>query len=94
MTTTLISPIEALDDTADQRPDDVTEVIRLLADWLSAAATTERAIRYDQLIDSMYEWLEASDGTRIDALLASTIRRAEIAQDHLLRSTESAPFLF
>jgi hypothetical protein len=94
MTTTLISPNEALQAAATGWPDDVTEVIALLGEWLAASVTGERARRLDLLIESRYAWLEATDGTLLNPLLSDIIWRAEAVQNDLLRTAEAAPSLF
>ena len=66
----------------------------MLGDWLTPPVTMERARRFDRLIESMYEWLEESDGTRLNPVLATTIRQAELLQEHLVRSAEEVPSLF
>jgi hypothetical protein len=90
MTTTLIPPNEVLEEAASGSPDDITDIVVLLGKWLSSAGTEERASRYDRLIDSMYEWLEASGSPSPDPLLRTIIRRAEAVQVHLHGSAEAA----
>jgi hypothetical protein len=90
MTTTLIPPNEALEEAASGSPDDITDVVVLLGQWLNTAEPEERASRYDRLIDSMYEWLEASGSASLDPLLRTIIRRAEAVQLCLHGSTEAS----
>jgi hypothetical protein len=90
MTTTLIPPNEAREGAASESPDDVTEIVGLLGQWLNTGGTEERASRYDRLVDSMYEWLEASGSASLDPLLGRIIRQAEAVQVCLHGSAESA----
>jgi hypothetical protein len=90
LTTTLIPPNEALEEAASGSPDDITDIVVLLGQWLNSAETEERASRYDRLIDSMYEWLEASGSPSLDPLLRTIIRQAEAVQVRLHGSAEAA----
>jgi hypothetical protein len=91
MTTTLIPSNDALEEAASESPDDITDIVVLLGQWLNSAETEERASRYDRLIDSMYEWLEASGSTALDPLLVTIIRQAEAVQVRLHGSAEATP---
>lgn len=93
MTTRLIPPNEALQEAAAERPAGVPDVVVLEGQWLDAPEAAERVRRYDRLIDSMYEWLEARGSTSTDPLLERTIRQAEDVQDHLHGSTAETPLL-
>jgi hypothetical protein len=55
----------ALQEGAVEWSDDVTELVVWFASS-SAAGTTKRAPKYDRLVDSIHEWLEASGGTSLD----------------------------
>jgi hypothetical protein len=90
LTTTLIPPNEALEEAASGSPDDITDIVVLLGQWLNFAETEERASRYDRLIDSMYEWLEASGSASPNPLLRTIIRQAEAVQVRLHGSAEAA----
>jgi hypothetical protein len=83
MTTTLIPPNEVFEEAGSESPDDITDIVVLLGQWLNFAETEERASRYDRLIDSMYEWLEASGSASPNPLLRTIIRRAEAVQVRL-----------
>jgi hypothetical protein len=91
MTTTLIPPNEAFEEAASGSPNDVTDIVVLLGQWLNAAETEERASRYNQLINSMYEWLEASGSASLDPLLGTIIRQAEAVQVRLQDPAEATP---
>jgi hypothetical protein len=86
MTTTLIPHDEALQEPARGLPGDGTDLMVLLSGWLNVPEIEERARRYDRLVDSMYEWFEASGSTSSDPHLERVIRHAEAVQSHLYGS--------
>jgi hypothetical protein len=86
--------LRALQEAAVEWSDDVTELVVCLA-GSSAAGTTKRARKYDRLVDSIYEWLEASGGTSLDPLLGTTVRQVTLRKVGLLHSSaEAAPVRF
>jgi hypothetical protein len=53
------------------------------------------ARKYDRLVDSNHEWLEASGGTHLDPLLGTTVGQVELRKVGLLHSSaEAAPVRF